>query len=62
MIKHGQYHVSLATGNSRLFLSRSDPHLILYKQPNDMLRTEKGDKCVTPGVDYGLYLYGKLSI
>ena len=62
MIKNGKYHVSLAAGTSELFLSQSDPPLILYKHPDDTLRNEKGDKCVAGGARFRIYLNGKLSI
>ena len=60
MIKHGQYHISVAAGDGRLFLSQSDPPLILYKHSDGMLRNEQGDKCVL-GLT-GIYLNGKLSM
>ena len=62
MIKHGKYHVSLAAGTSELFLSQSDPPLILFKYPDNTLRNDKGDKCVAVGALARMYLTGKLSI
>ena len=47
MIKHGEYHVSVDTSTSKLFLSKSDPHLTLCKYSDGTFRNEKGDKCLS---------------
>ena len=62
MIKHGEYHVSLAAHESRLFLSQNDPPLILYKHSDNTLRNDKGDKCVITLLNHHIYLFGKLSV
>eukprot|EP00112_Aurelia_sp_Birch-Aquarium-sp1_P009267 Seg2049.2 transcript_id=Seg2049.2/GoldUCD/mRNA.D3Y31 product="hypothetical protein" protein_id=Seg2049.2/GoldUCD/D3Y31 len=56
MIKHKEYHVSLDNRTNRLYLSKQDPPLILYKHFDGMLKNEKGDKCVGMGDEDGIYL------
>ena len=60
-IKHGEDHLSLDSKTGRLCMSKSDPVLTLYKYSEGAgtLRTENGEKCVSPIGDRTLYLTGK---
>ena len=65
MVENGGYSVSLRRDNI-LFLSRNEPHAILYRHADGTLRNVKGDKCLRPLVEsrrpYDLGFDGKLFI
>ena len=60
MIKNGDYHVSLESGTNRLFLSKSEPYLILYKHADGTIRNKQGTRCLKPvSSTWEIHLTGK---
>ena len=55
MIKNGDHHVSLDTVTNKLFLSKIDPRVTIYKHFDGKLKNQNGNKCLGPKWNGDLY-------